>query len=396
MNNRSRSIGMFVAGLDIGGVDGGAESSGVELARHLHQTGDRVTLCVFWRTGSTTEAAWLERLAADKLPVRFMTPPEARRNSGDAGAGLSAIRALLRDAPFEITHAHHEGAALGLAQTRLRQPKPIILRTAHMPRTLEWGVGAPARVLRFVVSGVLFPAALDQEVVVAPWYALDFDRRLVARALKKRCTMINNARSVPVDAPRRRDPAAPVTIGMVGRLVPQKNPGLLIEALPALLTMQPDLDIRAVFIGDGPLRAELESRAQALGVRAAIDFLGQRDDVRERMRTLDIFALPSVWEGLPNVLIEAIAGGVPVVASDIMGVGDVISHGQSGRLFRSGDASALAAALRDAIDAPDQSHAMAVRAQDVLPRFSLRHAADAYRALYDALLARKAMRAARK
>jgi glycogen synthase len=79
-----------------------------------------------------------------------------------------------------------------------------------------------------------------------------------------------------------------------------------------------------------------------------------------------------------------------------MGVGDVISHGQSGRLFRSGDASALAAALRDAIDAPDQSHAMAVRAQDVLPRFSLRHAADAYRALYDALLARKAMRAARK
>jgi glycosyltransferase involved in cell wall biosynthesis len=391
-----RSIAMFVTGLDIGGVDGGAESSGIELARYLHATGDRVTLYAFWRADSATETAWLARLEAEGLPVGFLTPAGARRNSGNARAGLAAIHDLLARERFDIAHAHHEGAALGLAQARLVGARPVVLRTAHIPLDLQWGFGVPARVLRALVSGALLPAVLDREVVVAPWYAREHDARLLARILGLRCAMIYNARSVAVEAPRLRTPGSTVTIGMAGRLVSQKAPATLLDALPAVRARLTGVPVRTVFVGDGPLRADLEARAQALGVRDAVDFLGQRDDVREQMRGWDVFALPSIWEGLPNVLIEAISYGVPVVASGIPGIDDVVTNGESAWLVRPNDPGALADALCDAIESPDRSYAMAVRAQTNLPRFSLAHVAGEYRALYDALLARNARRAAAK
>ncbi len=387
---------MLVAGLDIGSADGGAERSGVDLCLHLDRTRYAPTLCAFWRTGSVMESSYVQQLERAGVPLVFATPPGARRNSPDARDGLSFIRALVLRGPYALAHAHHEGGALGLALARLSGARCRVLRSTHMPLDLEWGIGWPARLQRAVFSKCLFPAVLDAEVAIAPWYALALNARVVTRARRRPVEMIYNARSVPLVAPRNRGPDQAVRIGMVGRLVDQKRPDLLIEALPAVLAALPGRAVTCVFIGAGELLPALQQRAAALGIAASVQFLGQRDDALAHLQACDLFALPSRWEGLPNVLLEAIGCGVPAIVSDIPGSTDLIQQGATGRVFASGDVAAFAAQIIAAIRDPAGSARMATAAQAHLPAFSAENAALRYQALYASLLSRSERRAIAK
>jgi glycosyltransferase involved in cell wall biosynthesis len=387
-------IAMFVAGLDIGAADGGAESSGAELALRLRAMGHAVMLFAFWRSNTDTEARWLARLADADLQAAFLTRAGAARNSGDAGPGLRQIAAVLRAHDVDVAHAHHEGAALGLTLARLAgvRPSMALLRTSHMPLHLEWGVGLVARLLRIAASSLAFPLVLDAEAVVSPWYARGHDARAVARLSRKPACMIYNARALVPRAPRDRRADQPAVVGAVGRLVEQKRPDLLIEALPLIRARLPACDVRLAFAGDGPLRQQLVARAEALGVGPWVTFLGQRDDVPALLDAWTAFALPSTWEGLPNVLLEAVAHGTPVVASAIPGVLDVIDDARGGVLFAPGDVNALASAVVAQLEDRDRARAMAVHAQNALPTFSLDAAAQRYLTLYRELVAKRAGR----
>jgi sugar transferase (PEP-CTERM/EpsH1 system associated) len=141
-----------------------------------------------------------------------------------------------------------------------------------------------------------------------------------------------------------------VLIGSVGRLVAVKNYGLLLQALARL---PPQIPWRLVLIGDGPERRQLESAAEGLGIGARVSFLGHRDDVAELLGDLDLFVLPSISEGMSNTLLEAMAAGVAVIASDVGGNREVIEAGRSGLLFANGDVQAAAQAIEQlAVDAP--------------------------------------------
>ncbi len=129
----------------------------------------------------------------------------------------------------------------------------------------------------------------------------------------------------------------------VGRLTVQKGHTYLLDAIAALAPRHPH--IHFVFAGDGPLRAELEDKARNLRISDRVTFLGIRADVEELLFASDIFVQPSLWEGLSIALLEALMAGLPVVATRVEGVVDVVENGESALLVPPKDPQSLADAL---------------------------------------------------
>jgi glycosyltransferase involved in cell wall biosynthesis len=136
----------------------------------------------------------------------------------------------------------------------------------------------------------------------------------------------------------------PPTIVMVGRLVPAKDPLTLLDAVRRLP------EARLVYAGDGPLRSRIEASARDAGLDGRVSLLGVRADIPSLLSNYDILALPSLWEGLPFAVIEGMMAGLPVVASRVGGVPELVEHGVTGFLVPAGDAAALADALRTLVN----------------------------------------------
>jgi glycosyltransferase involved in cell wall biosynthesis len=137
----------------------------------------------------------------------------------------------------------------------------------------------------------------------------------------------------------------------VGRLAEQKGHIYLLEAIPAIVKQFP----KTVFAiaGDGLQRAELEARSEQLGISQSVRFLGTRSDVPELLQMADIFVLPSLWEGFPIALLEAMEAGLPVIATRVEGVEEIIVDGSNGLLLPPGDPEALQFALQRMLAQPD-------------------------------------------
>lgn len=142
---------------------------------------------------------------------------------------------------------------------------------------------------------------------------------------------------------------------MVGRLSRQKAPECLVEAAIQLLRSQPHL-MKFFLVGDGEMRGELERKIKEVGLEGQIHLLGWRTDVAELLKAADVFVLPSRWEGLPLALLEAMACGVPVVASDIPGNRAAVADGMCGRLFPVDDSQGLAEAISKLVRSPEVSN----------------------------------------
>lgn len=147
-----------------------------------------------------------------------------------------------------------------------------------------------------------------------------------------------------------REPTSEPTIVTAGRLVPQKDHATLIQAFKLVLDEQP---ARLIIFGDGPERQSLTNLAKSLGVAAKVDLPGFDAALPASLAHADLFALSSKWEGLPGVLIQALALGVPVVSTDCpTGPSEILEDGRWGRLVPVGDSSALAAAILAALAKP--------------------------------------------
>ncbi|OGL01419.1 MAG: hypothetical protein A3E31_16510 [Candidatus Rokubacteria bacterium RIFCSPHIGHO2_12_FULL_73_22] len=171
--------------------------------------------------------------------------------------------------------------------------------------------------------------------------------------------------------------------------MPVKGFDLLVEALPRLAAEVPSA--RVLLVGDGPERAALEARARALGVAARLHVTGATPEVAAHLAAADVLAAPSRNEGMGRALVEAMALGLPVVATAVGGIPAVVEDGGCGRLVPPGDADALAAALaglgRDARLRETLGRAAVVRAE----AFSSEVALARMRAVYDALARAKGL-----
>ncbi|MGD8237511.1 MAG: glycosyltransferase, partial [Armatimonadota bacterium] len=161
-----------------------------------------------------------------------------------------------------------------------------------------------------------------------------------------------------------------VVIGSFGRLSSQKEPGILVAALPRI--RQEILRAKVLFVGDGELRGDVEREAERCGVRDSVVFAGHREDALALYPAIDLLALPSLWEGAPYVLLEAMAARKPVVASKIPGCRNIVHDGETGRLFSPGDLPALIRALCEILTLPDRGRGMGERGRArVEERFTL-------------------------
>lgn len=134
-----------------------------------------------------------------------------------------------------------------------------------------------------------------------------------------------------------------IAIGMIGAMTHQKGHRFLIEACPTIIANNPE--IQFYFAGDGPLRSDLEAYASRICPAGHITFLGEIEDITNFSFAMDIIVLPSIFEGLPNVLLEVLALGRPVVATAVGGCEEVMHNGESGILVKPGSAQALADAV---------------------------------------------------
>lgn len=195
----------------------------------------------------------------------------------------------------------------------------------------------------------------------------------------------------PLSAPERETvragigvPAGRVLALFVGRLVPQKNLECLLAAMEML---EPGCRPWLAVVGDGPLRTMLEHRAGKARAAGDVCFLGERDDATRLMQAADFLVLPSHFEGMPNVLLESMAAGCPVIASNVDGNRELVEHECTGLLFDPGEPEALAMCLQRLTGDTQWRSQLALRARDhVEQHFGIPALVESTTAVYDRCL----------
>ncbi len=181
---------------------------------------------------------------------------------------------------------------------------------------------------------------------------------------------VRAAEETPADAP---------VVGYVGRMDPNKNLSLLIEAFALVRERIPEA--RLWLVGEGPDRAALERQAAAAGLHGAIHFCGLQGKPGDYYGAIDVFAMSSLSEGMPMVILEALTHCLPVVAPGVGGIPEML--GDAGVCVPPGDPDALAAAVTGLLADPGSAKAMAAGGREmVLSEFTLENAASAYESLY--------------
>jgi len=302
------------------------------------------------------------------------------RGDLDVGATLAAMRHLRG---IDVAHAHSAHAhAIGVPAARLaRVPAVVVSRrvdfsvSTHPLSRLKYrlpvdrylcisrGVmdvmragGIPASRLALVPSGVVIRRS--------PPLAVDL------RAL--------------IGAP----PGAPV-IGTVAALAPHKNHADLMRAAAIVVRERPD--VQFAWVGEGSCRAALEAQRRELALERSVHLVGFRDDALGLLSQFTLFVLSSYLEGLCTSLLDAQALGIPVIATAVGGVPDVIEDGVNGRLVPGRDPAALAAAILAALDAPRAREAWAAAGSERAERFSAASMVERTLAVYrDVIRERKA------
>lgn len=187
------------------------------------------------------------------------------------------------------------------------------------------------------------------------------------------------------------DPAQHWLVGTVGRMQTVKDQTMLAQAFVRALALAPHLKatLRLVMVGDGPLRAQAQAVLDQVGVGGLAWLPGERSDVADIMRGLHAFALPSLGEGISNTILEAMASALPVVATDVGGNADLVSHGQTGFITPAADPQAMALQLVALANNRWQAQRMGQAGRTrVLAHFSMQAMVSAYQRVYDQQLQR--------
>ena len=184
-------------------------------------------------------------------------------------------------------------------------------------------------------------------------------------------------------------PADVTVAGIIARLTAQKAHQVLFDAIAHDAGLS---KLHLLVVGDGELRAQLTARAVTLGIQGRVHFLGARRDLGNVLASIDLFAMPSYWEGLPLSMVLAMGAGLPVVASRVAGIPEVVKDGVSGLLVAPGDVADLAAALNRIVHDDTLRVLLGQEARAfVRPRFGVDGYVKSVSALYDRLLAEKGL-----
>ena len=314
---------------------GGLERVATRLALGLRPYVSRVA--VAGRTGITTLGSSEIEQPLREGGITVYSIPRARSRLRDViRAGVALAPVLRRERP-DVVHAHNPvgGAAAAVARLLAFRPDIAIITTYHgvEPHRLELATRVLMQTSDLVVGVGPTASRALQEI------GLPLDRsRTVYNAFSLRST--RDREEVRLEFGIHSDSELVVT---VGRYSAEKNQLLLLRALAILAPERPSL--RALIVGVGTLEEDLRRATVTLGIDDRVQVTGPRADAHDIIGAADVFALSSTSEGLPLVVLEAMASGVPVVSTAVGGVGDAVIDGETGLLVPSGDAEALASAI---------------------------------------------------
>ena len=307
---------------------------------------------------------------------------------------LEKLVRLLRRLRPDLVHTHTAKAgALGRVAARLAGV-PIIVHTFH-GHVLE-GYFSPSRTRLFLQIERALARITHRIITVSPRVRHDLLAKGIGRPEQMEVVPVGldlaRFQHGPVSPPRLREklaiPSDAPLLGIVGRLVPIKDHPTLFQALALLQTHGPAPHL--IVAGDGERREALKRLAQDLGLASRIHFLGWRNDLEAILGELDVVICCSKNEGTPVALIEAMAAGVPVLSTDVGGVGDLIVHGETGWLVPSGNPSALACGIRELLADPEPRAQLVPAARAAaLGRHDLNGLIHRMEALYTSLLAKR-------
>ena len=359
---------------------GGAERHVVELASALRPRGYEVAV-------ACSVAGELSNVLRDAgIRVHPLLRRLIKRRLSAAYAWR--LRRLLRRGRFDLVHAHVYASTVAAAIATLGTGVPLVI-TEHTEASWQ---GWRAR----WVSRWVYRLARHIIAVSTP-----IERRLMERddVAPDLITVIPNAVVSASEAPPDASPALPAwlrehpLVGVVARLQPEKG---VANFLRAAAYVSPSFqEAHFVIVGDGPLQRELTTLAEDLGLKSRVHFLGFRPDASALMRSLEVLVVPSLDEGSPLVTLEAMASGVPIVASAVGGIPDQIRHDREGLLVPPGDAGALGEALLELLREPARARRLGEAGRRrATSEFSYATMVGRIEAVYRAVLGKSAMRSA--
>jgi len=355
---------------------GGAEEMVLNLVRHLPAEFDRAVICID-QPGPIGEEVRNTGVPFHALGLR----PGLRRP-----ADVLRLQSFLHHSEPTIVHTFLLTASLYGRFAALLARVPIVIgtevniyarkRAAH--RLAErWLIGHTDAVVASAESVREFyvdQIDADPDKVVVIYNAVDWSQLDT---------------TMPRDEFRRQFgiPAGAPAAGIIARLTEQKAHRVLIDAIAS----RPQLaSLHLLVIGDGELRRPLEQQAERLGLASRVHFAGARRDLGNVLAGIDVFVMPSLWEGLPLSLVLAMGAGLPVIASRVAGIPEVVHHEQSGLLVTAGDTGELSDALVRIITNAALGPSLGRAAKTfVVPRFGVDGYIASMTALYRRLLAGK-------
>jgi glycosyltransferase involved in cell wall biosynthesis len=308
---------------------------------------------------------------------------------------LAAVTVHLKKTRPQIVHSHrYKEHILGALAGRLSQ-HPLTIQTYHgLEENLPGWAGLKmglynrinAAVSRSTADGIVGVSSGITRVLEGRYPSADV--RCIRNGIDVERVVPTLARSMT----RAQLGIGPDTylIGTVGRLMPIKGFEYLIDAFARLARLAGPKEKRLVIVGDGPLRAALEQCAERHGVSRAVTFLGTRTDVYNLMAAFDVFVLSSLYEGVPMVLLEAMAIGVPIVASCVGGVPEILEDGKHALLVPAKNAGALARGIETlALNSALRTGMAGAARERVESRFSIEASAASVHEMYRSLIDRE-------
>jgi L-malate glycosyltransferase len=319
------------------------------------------------------------------IPVRVF--PESRWGSGKIFFEL--VRAF-KKSNIRIIHTHKYKDTILAAPAAKLCGIPHVVRTVHGLREPFKGLQDLKMSLYKSMERSVHRYCVDSIIGVSS----QIERKYKAEGECSRVTCIRNGidldgEFVQTDRWRTRKElgvdSGTCLIGTIGRLTPVKGIPYLLQA--ARMLLRQGVNVKVLIVGDGSIRPDLMTQARDLGISEHIVFLGHREDTNLLLQALDIFVLPSLSEGIPMALLEAMAASRAVVASRVGGVPEIVEDGVEGFLVEPTDVNGLTERCLRLIQSPDMAHKMGQTAKARVERdFSAENMAHRVVALYKELI----------